>query len=90
MLSGTKQGARQTAKDYKIQQNRKAKKDKNNVNERLLGPDERAMFKAAKMKELKSFFDNHVWEFQTVNEASFERTLSSRILLTNCERLHRP
>ena len=75
------QGARQTAKDYKIQQNRKAKKDKNNVNERLLGPDERAMFKEAKMKELKSFFDNHVWEFQTVKEASPERTMTSRILL---------
>ena len=75
------QGARQTAKDYKLQQARKFKKDKNNVSERNLGPDDRAQFMAAKVKELKSFFDNHVWEFQTTREAQPERTMTSRILL---------
>ena len=28
-------------------------------------PDERAQFKAAKVKELQSFFDNQVWQFET-------------------------
>ena len=55
------QGARQTAKDYKHQVARKFKKDKNSINERTLTPDERAQFQEAKRKELKSFFDNHVW-----------------------------
>ena len=38
------------------------------------------MFKEAKIKELKSFFDNHVWEFQTIKEASPEKTMSANIL----------
>ena len=33
------------------------------------------------MKELKSFFDNGVWTFQTTKEADPARTLTSRILL---------
>ena len=75
------QGAKQTAKDYKHQVARKFKKDKNSINERLLTPDERAQFKEAKMKELRSFFDNHVWVFDSVKNADPQRTLTSRILL---------
>ena len=73
-------GAKQVAKDFKIKEVRKAKKDKNAVNERLLTPEERALFKEAKVKELKSFFENQVWEFQTTKEASTERTMSAKIL----------
>ena len=39
------------------------------------------MFKEAKVKELKSFFDHHVWVFETTKEADPARTLTSRILL---------
>ena len=53
--------------------------EKGAVNERLLGPVERAMFKEAKVKELKSFFDHNVWVFETVREADPARTLTSRI-----------
>ena len=44
-------------------------------------PDERAQFKAAQVKELQSFFDNHVWQFETIREAEPARTLTSRMLL---------
>ena len=39
------------------------------------------MFKEAKVKELKSFFDHGVWTFQTKSEADEARTLTSRIIL---------
>ena len=39
------------------------------------------MFKEAKVKELKSFFDHHVRVFETTKEADPARTLTSRILL---------
>ena len=82
MYTGThlvRTNARQVAKDQKKAYNKKVKKDKGGVNERFLGPQERALFKEAKVKELKSFFDHGVWAFQT--EADESRTLTSRILL---------
>ena len=84
MYSGSHQtftSAKQQGKEQKAAKMQKFKKNKSDVNERLLGPQERAMFKEAKIKELKSFFDHHVWTFQTVKEADPGRTLSSRILL---------
>ena len=39
------------------------------------------MFKEAKVKELKSFFDHHVYVFDATKEADPARTLTSRILL---------
>ena len=84
MYTGThliRTSARQVAKDQKKAYNKKVKKDKGGVNERLLGPQERALFKEAKVKELKSFFDHGVWAFQTTAEADESRTLTSGILL---------
>ena len=42
--------ARQVAKDQKKAFSKKVKKDKGGVNERLLGPQERALFKEAKVR----------------------------------------
>ena len=50
--------AKQQGKEQKLARQKKFKKDKNGVNERLLGPHERAMLKEAKVKELNSFFDH--------------------------------
>ena len=36
---------------------------------------------SSKMKDLKSFFDNHVWVFDSVKNAEPSRTLTSRVLL---------
>ena len=73
---------RQVAKDYKHQQARKFKKEnKGDLSERTMNPHERAMFKEAKVKELKSFFEHEVWEFQTTKEADPQRTMSSRMIL---------
>ena len=38
-------------------------------------------FSSSQVKELKSFFDNGVWTFQSTKEADPGRTLTSRILL---------
>ena len=66
---------RQVAKDYKHHQARKFKKEnKGDLSERNMGPHERAMFKETKVKELKSFFEHNVWEFQTTKEADPQRT----------------
>ena len=67
----------------KVKNIRAFKKDKgkNSVSERTLDLQQRELFQAAKVKELKSFFENGVWEFQTVREADPARTLSSRMLL---------
>ena len=73
--------AKQEAKSQKLARVKKMKTAKNDVNERHLGPHERAMFKEAKVKELKSFFDHGVWTFQTKSEADEARTLTSRIIL---------
>ena len=84
MYTGTHQAftsAKQEAKSQKLAKAKKFKKEKNGVNERTLGPDERAMFKEAKVKELKSFFDHGVWEFQHKSETDEARTLTSRMIL---------
>ena len=77
------QNPRQVAKDQKVKniRNIKKEKDKNSVSERYLDLQQREQFQAAKVKELKSFFENGVWEFQTTREADPARTLSSRMLL---------
>ena len=74
---------RQVTKDQKVKNVRNVKKDKdkNGVSERHLDLQQRELFQAAKVKELKSFFENGVWEFQTTKEADPARTLSSRMLL---------
>ena len=74
---------RRMAKDQKTKNIRviKKEKDKNGVSERTLDLQQRELFQAAKVKELKSFFENGVWEFQSTREADPSRTLSSRMLL---------
>ena len=52
------------------------------VDERRLDVDQRALFQAAKVKELQSFFQNDVWIFDTGANADPSRTLSARMLLT--------
>ena len=71
------QGARHLGKMAKQQHAKNFKKDKNksNLSERHMTPDERPQFKAAKVKELQSFFDNHVWQLETTREAEPARTL---------------
>ena len=64
---------RQVAKEQK-------EKDKRGVSERTLDLQQREL-QAAKVKELTSFFQNGVWEFQTTRDADPARTLSSRMLL---------
>ena len=72
---------KQEAKNQKMIKAKKFKKDKNGVNERALGPHERALFKEAKVKELKSFFDHGVWTFQHKKDADESRTLTARMIL---------
>ena len=52
---------------------------------KVLEPDRKRMFHHAKVKELRSFFECGVWEFSAAEEATPERTLTSRILL-KCSR----
>ena len=73
--------AKQEAKSQKLARTKKFKKDKNGVNECQRGPDERALLKEAKVKELKSFFDHGVFTFQHKNEADPARALTSRMIL---------
>jgi len=74
--------AARVAKDQKKQALKFQKKDdKNDLSERKMTVHERALLKEAKMKELQSFFENGVWEFQTTAEATTERTLTSRMIL---------
>ena len=82
-------GAKQMGKISKQRHAKAFKKDKNNLSERTMTPDERAQFKAAKVKELQSFFDNQVWTFETTKEAEPTRTLTSRMLLKWSELLGR-
>ena len=48
---------------------------------RTMSARDRAEFIAAKVKELRSFFDNGVWEFTTERESDPARTLRARFLL---------
>ena len=77
-------GARQIGKMVKqkhAKDHKKMNKSANSLSERTMTPDERAIFKAAKVKELQSFFDINVWAFETSREAQPSRTLTSRMLL---------
>ena len=58
----------------------KAKKT-SDLSERGLTLHERELFMQAKVKELKSFFEHGVWEFQTTKEADPSRTLTARMIL---------
>ena len=53
------------------------------ITERKMTPHERAAFKAAKMKELQSFFENDVWAF--AEDADPTRSLKARFLLKRRE-----
>ena len=69
------------AKQYVRFEKKKADKNKSNLTERSMTLHEKELFMQAKVKELKSFFENGVWEFSTAAEADPSRTLSSRLLL---------
>ena len=69
----------------KIGRDLKTKAKKTNsktVDERRLDVDQRALFQAAKAKELQPFFQNDVWIFDTDANANPSRTLSACMLLT--------
>ena len=57
------------------------KKASSELNERGLTMHERELFMQAKIKELRSFFENGVWEFSSTQEADPQRVLTSRMLL---------
>ena len=59
----------------------KRDQNKNDISERNLSLQDKILFHQAKVKELKSFFENGVWSFQTTREAVPDRTFTSRILL---------
>lgn len=69
------------ARQYVRFEKKKTEKNKSNLTERSMTLHERELFMQAKVKELKSFFENGVWEFSTAAEADPSRTLSSRLLL---------
>ena len=82
------QNAKKVAQGLKNQHQRQQRRDvtkmaknKGEVVEKYLNQTEREMFHQAKVKELRSFFECGVWEFSTAEEATPERTLTSRILL---------
>ena len=57
------------------------KKASSELSEHGLTMHEREQFMQAKIKELRSFFENGVWEFSSVRDADPQRTLTSRMLL---------
>ena len=70
------------AKENRTKMMRTQKKvDKNGVNEKTLTLDQRALFQEAKRKELRSFFENEVWQFDSVQNSEASRTLTARMLL---------
>ena len=75
--------AKQVGKKAKVHAQRQVRKapPKNEISEKKLSLEDRVLFHQAKVKELKSFFDNGVWSFQTTKEAIPSRTMSSRMLL---------
>ena len=52
-----------------------------NLSERSMKPDERAAFMEAKRKELKSFFDNQVWEYTDHSSIDPGRVMRARFVL---------
>ena len=75
--------AKQLGKKEKTHAKRMIKRDqnKNDISERNLSLQDKILFHQAKVKELKLFFENGVWSFQTTREAVPNRTFTSRILL---------
>ena len=74
--------AKKVAKETRTKMIRTQKKvDKNGVNEKNLTLEQRALFQQAKQKELRSFFENEVWEFDSVQNSEAARTLTARMLL---------
>ena len=74
--------AKKIAKDTRTKFARAQKKvDKGGVTERHLTLEERLQFQSAKQKELRSFFENQVWEFDNVSNADPARTMTARMLL---------
>ena len=74
--------AKKIAKDFRGKFNRVQKKvDKGGVSERHLSLDEKLQFQNAKQKELRSFFENQVWQFDTAANADPSRTMTARMLL---------
>lgn len=58
----------------------KKKVDKGGVSERHL-IEEKLQFQQAKQKELRSFFENQVWEFDAAGNAVPDQTMTARMLL---------
>ena len=50
------------------------------ISERHLTLEQKLQFQAAKQKELQSFFENQVWEFDSVSNADPARTMTARML----------
>ena len=74
--------AKKIAKDFRGKFNRVQKKvDKGGISERHLSLDEKLQFQNAKQKELRSFFENQVWQFDTAANADPSRTMTARMLL---------
>ena len=74
--------AKKIAKYFRGKFNRAQKKvDKGGVSERHLSLDEKLQFQNAKQKELRSFFENQVWQFDTTANADPSRTMTARMLL---------
>ena len=57
------------------------KKRTDNISERHLSLSDRLAFTQAKRKELQSFFDNQVWEFDDLKNAPEGRVLSAHFIL---------
>ena len=74
--------ARILARDERTKMVRQQKKiDKGGVSERHLTLEQKLLFQAAKRKELQSFFENQVWEFDKASNADPARTMTARMLL---------
>ena len=75
--------AKHVGKQQKVHTKPKFKKDQNNsdLSERNMSLEDKLLFQKAKMDELRSFFTDGVWSYQTTREADPQRTLTSRMLL---------
>ena len=74
--------ARKLVRDERTKMVRQQKKvDKGGVSERHLSLEQKLLFQAAKQKELQSFFENQVWEFDKASSADPARTMTARMLL---------
>ena len=74
--------ARNLAKGERTKMIRQQKKvDKSSISERHLTLEQKLLFQAAKQKELQSFFENQVWEFDKSSSADPDRTMTARMLL---------